>query len=66
MIRQIDGMPEHMNPKDQKRQLIDTLCFRMVLTARHGAISCAESARDANSRRYASDMPRRIAPGALW
>lgn len=37
MIRQIDGAPEHMIPKDQKRQLIDTLFYRMVLTARQGS-----------------------------
>jgi hypothetical protein len=37
MIRQIDGAPEHMIPKDQKRKLIDTLYFRMVLTDRQGS-----------------------------
>lgn len=37
MIRQIDGAPEAMIPKDQKRHLIDTLYFRMVMSARQGS-----------------------------
>lgn len=37
MIRQIDAAPETMIPKDEKRQLIDMLFFRMMLTARQGS-----------------------------
>ena len=36
MIRGIDGAPEDKIPRDQKRQLIDVLFYKMVMTAKQG------------------------------